>query len=319
MTDHFFHSSDNPLPDNGVGGYFSARDGKQLRYARFSPTARPAKGTVIVLQGRNETIEKYFETIADLSARGLGTAIFDLRGQGASDRLIRNQNYGYVKSFHDYADDLGTFFKQIVLPDCRGPYYILAHSTGALIALLAAPQLVNRIERMVLLTPFLGIPDERYSIKTIQRMATALQLAGLGRICITRRHKKDFETNLLTSDPLRFHRNSQIHDDHPHLRLKGPTVRWLKQACKAILKISDPNFMARMHIPTLIVAAGADQIVSTRAIVHFSRHLRLSSLLTIDGARHELLQEADFYREQFLAAFDAFVPGSEECHDNLAA
>jgi lysophospholipase len=40
--------------------------------------------------------------------------------------------------------------------------------------------------------------------------------------------------------------------------------------------------------------------------------LRLSSLLTIDGARHEILQEADFYREQFLAAFDAFVPGNEE-------
>jgi lysophospholipase len=32
-------------------------------------------------------------------------------------------------------------------------------------------------------------------------------------------------------------------------------------------------------------------------------------VLTIDGARHELLHERDLYREQFLAALDAFVPG----------
>ena len=36
----------------------------------------------------------------------------------------------------------------------------------------------------------------------------------------------------------------------------------------------------------------------------------LGHVLTIDGARHELLQERDRYREQLLAAFDAFVPGT---------
>ena len=50
--------------------------------------------------------------------------------------------------------DLDQFFEEIVLPDCRGPYYILAHSTGSLIALLAAPSMVNRVRRMVLVAPF---------------------------------------------------------------------------------------------------------------------------------------------------------------------
>ena len=40
--------------------------------------------------------------------------------------------------------------------------------------------------------------------------------------------------------------------------------------------------------------------------------LRGGSVLMIDGARHEILQEADVYREQLLAAFDAYVPGSVE-------
>ena len=61
----------------------------------------------------------------------------------------------------------------------------------------------------------------------------------------------------------------------------------------------------------LFIAAGADAVVSTPAIEHYVRRVKSGSLLTIDGARHEILQEADIYREQFFAAFDAFVPGSD--------
>ena len=53
------------------------------------------------------------------------------------------------------------------------------------------------------------------------------------------------------------------------------------------------------------------EIVSTRAIADYARRLRGGSILTIAGARHELLQEADIFREQLLAAFDAFVPGND--------
>ncbi len=40
------------------------------------------------------------------------------------------------------------------------------------------------------------------------------------------------------------------------------------------------------------------------------RRLRGGQILTIAGARHELLQETDIFREQLFAAFDAFVPGN---------
>jgi lysophospholipase len=92
----------------------------------------------------------------------------------------------------------------------------------------------------------------------------------------------------------------------------GPTVRWLHAAAVAIGAVTAPGFLTANKVPTLIVAAGADEVVSTRAVESYARHLRLGSLVTIDGARHEILQEADLYREQFFAAFDAFVPGSGE-------
>ncbi len=316
MADVLYEIPGNPVPEQTVGGRFVAQDGKSIRFARFAATARPLKGTVVILTGRNECIEKYFETVGDLQKRGFGCAIMDWRGQGGSDRLLRNRERGYVKRFDDYVRDLGQFFEEVVLPDCRGPYYVLAHSTGATVALLAMPALVNRVRRMVLLAPFLTLPGQRMSMRMVRRITTLLTLLGLGRLYAAwgprPKQAAPFEGNALTSDSGRYGRYVRFCEARPELALGGPTIRWLRAAAIAAGTVSAPEFMARNMVPSLIVAAGADKVVSTRAIEAYARHMRLASLLTIDGARHELLQEADFYREQLLAAFDAFVPGTED-------
>ncbi|WP_027056745.1 alpha/beta fold hydrolase [Mesorhizobium erdmanii] len=322
MTDLFhdtplFHETEgNPRPENATGGFFTTRDGKKIRYGLFGAVARPLRGTVVLLSGRNECIEKYFETIRDLAARGFGVATLDWRGQGDSDRLIRDRQRGYVRSFRDYTADLEQFFEEIVLPDCRGPYYILAHSAGAVIALLASPSMVNRVRRMVLIAPFLTLPDLPVSISTVRRVCSLFCFMGLGRLyaAMGPRPKETlpFEANKVTSDPERYRRNTLLYETYPQLALGGPTIRWLRAAAKASEAISDPDFMARIQVPLLIIAAGADRVVSTKAVEAYGRQLRLGSLLMIDGAQHEILQEIDLYREQFLAAFDAFIPGSDD-------
>ncbi len=314
MTDFFFDIPGNPRPDNAAGGFLTTPGGHRLRYACFRPAVRPTKGTVVILPGRNECIEKYFETIRDLEARGLGSAIMDWRGQGASDRLIRNPMPGHVISFNDYVADLDQFFTEIVLPDCRGPHFILAHSTGALIALLAAPSLTNRVQRMVLVAPFLGVVGMPLSMKNIKRVVSVLYWMGVRRIYAYGGKRPPqtppFATNKLTTDPARYRRNTLLYETHPRLALGGPTVSWVRAACIAADMIQDRSFTQKFRVPTLFVAAGADEVVSTPAIEDFARRLKTASLITLDGARHEILQEADIYREQLLAAFDAFVPGS---------
>jgi lysophospholipase len=125
------------------------------------------------------------------------------------------------------------------------------------------------------------------------------------------RETRPFSTNPLTTDHARYARNVLLYEKYPELGLGGPTVAWVRAACIASDTIQDADFIARLQIPMLIIAAGADAVVSTPAIEQFVRRLKSASLLTIDGARHEILQEADIYREQFFAAFDAFVPGSD--------
>ncbi len=316
MTDLFHEIPGNPTPENAAGGFFTTRDGKKIRYGLFPAIARPMKGTVVLLTGRNECIEKYFETIRNLADRGLGVATLDWRGQGGSDRLIRDRQRGYVKSFFDYTRDLEQFFEEIVLPDCRGPYYILAHSAGAVVALLASPSMVNRVRRMVLIAPFLTLPDLPVSITTVRRICSLFCFLGLGRLYAAwgprPKQTAPFATNKVTTDPARYRRNTLIYETYPQLALGGPTIRWLKAAAVASETVSDPDFMARIQVPLLMIAPTADQVVSTKAVEAYARHLRLGSLLMIPGARHEILQEADIYREQFLAAFDAFIPGTDE-------
>ncbi len=71
----------NPVPDDVVTGMLKTRDGVSLRFARWAPPPG-RKGTVCLFQGRAEFIEKYFETVRDLRARGFAVATLDWRGQG---------------------------------------------------------------------------------------------------------------------------------------------------------------------------------------------------------------------------------------------
>lgn len=315
MAKHLVEIKSNRAPKGATADFFEAHDGRRIRYALFKKVAAPRKGTVIILHGRNECIEKYFETVKNLSERGLCVATFDWRGQGGSDRLIGDPVRGYVDSFHDYVSDLEIFFEQIVLPDTPGPYYILGHSTGSLVALLATPLLVNRVERLVLCAPLLELDSIKLSTSAITVVSAILNSIGLGRLYMAGgprpREVRPFKGNKLSTDPVRYRRNADLFKQAPHLGLGGPTAAWVSAFCRASAEVTTPEFIAGIRVPLLVVAAGADEVVSNRAIEQFARRLRSGRLVTIDGARHEILQEADAYREQFFAAFDAFVPGGD--------
>lgn len=314
MPAELFETEGNPVPEGIAADYLELADGKRMRYALLAPTGRPLQGTVLILHGRNECIEKYFETMRDLSGRGFASATFDWIGQGGSDRLLADAMRGHVTNFERYVSDLNAFFENVVLPDCRGPYYILAHSTGSLVALLASPGLTNRVRRMVLCAPLLGLTDQPLGQNQIRRLSGFLTMIGLGSMYMSGgprpRETMPFEGNKLTTDPVRYRRNSMLYEQRRELALGGPTARWVHASCVAGEKVQHPDFKAKIQVPTLIVAAGADRIVNNGMIERFIIGMRATALVTIDGARHEILQEADRYREQFWAAFDAFVPGS---------
>lgn len=314
MTDNDDHTTfveipGNPAPRGLTVGTLPTSDGRRLRYA-LAKVQGSSRGTVILLQGRNETIEKYFETITDLNERGFSVVTFDWRGQGGSDRLLRRSRLGHVKHFGQYLVDLECVIQEIVLPDCQPPYTILAHSMGGLIALHAASRLANTIDRMVLLAPLVGFASSVPSITTLARLSAAARWLGLGTRPVRRSIPSRIPNpadNPLTSDPRRFRRNRELADTAPDLFVGSPTVAWLAATTRAMRRLESSAEIASLSVPTLIVIAGADQVVSPAAAERLAYRMRCGSSLTIPLARHELLQEADRFREEALEIFNAYV------------
>jgi lysophospholipase len=303
----------NPAPDGAVTGILKTPDGVSIRFARWEPPPG-RKGTVCIFQGRTEFIEKYFEVVRDLRARGFAVATIDWRGQGLSERALGDARKGHVTNFAKYEIDVETFMADVVLPDCPPPLFALAHSMGAAVMLRAAARGRRWFDRMVLTAPMIKLTHSRL-LAAAPTLVRTLRMLGLGSAYVPSRRKLNpaampFLVNPVTSDPVRYTRNAAVMEAAPELVIAGPTVAWLDSAFRVMAELSDPRFPAKLRQPLLIVACGHDPIISTAAIEEFGSRLRVGSCVIVPGARHEIMMEQDGYRAQFWAAFDAFVPGT---------
>ena len=307
--DNLLHSFDaNPVPEGAVTGFVMTDGGVRLRYARWQRRSSARKGTVAIFGGRGECIEVYYETITDLLERGFDVVAMDWRGQGGSDRLLRNRMKGHVGHFSDYEADVAALQSEVLLPDCPPPYFALAHSTGAAVLLRVARRRSAPFSRMVLVSPLLGLSKGgRWG----GVFPLAHVIAGLGFDGVTTPGKppSDFPGNPLTSDRRRFERNRGVFDRAPELRVGRPTFGWLSAAAAAIHDARQPDFVKSVHVPVLIIGGTLDTIVDNVAIETMGRSLRVGRHIMVAGARHELLMERDELRDQVWAAFDAFIPG----------
>lgn len=308
-----------PLPGNEAPAGLTADalktpDGASLRYALARPQGA-ARGTVCILPGRTEYIEKYFETIEELLARQFAVAIIDWRGQGLSDRLLRNRLKGHIASFAQHRADLDCFMRDVVLPDCPPPYFALGNSAGGAVLL---DVLCERtwFSRAVAISPMIALAERRlpvFAIRVTTRLACAIGLAGAYVPGARRRllRADDFPGNPFTSDSSRFLREVRTLEAAPELGLAGPTFGWLAAALRQMDRLASMPKSATPRANVLIVAAGNDRIVSLEASHAFARRVPKVACVVAEQARHEVLLESDEIRAQFWAAFDSFIDAQE--------
>jgi len=302
----------NPAPEGLRAGYVTTPDKVRLRYATFPKTSGAAKGTVCLVHGRTEFIEKYFETVTDFQKRGFAVATFDWRGQGGSDRLVGNPRAGHVRSFEDYWTDLRTFHANILLPDCPAPYYLVGHSMGGLVCLIASTRDRMMFDRVFLSAPMVGLDRQPLSASGMAAVGDVLSLLGFGRMTVGRSQDElpseaAFPGNPVTSDPVRYMRVVETWRDRPDLIIGKPTVRWGAAAMHAMARAQADRFPGSIKVPVLMLAAALDEIVSTAAIEQLGLRLRTGRHAVVPAARHELFMENDAIRAQVFAAFDAFI------------
>ena len=300
---------ENPEPPKITCIEVPSQGGIKLRAAFAIPPS--PKGTMLILNGRAEFIERYFETINYLLKRGLAVATFDWRGQGGSDRLLVNRLRGYVPSFKDFDADIDAIFTRLLVAHCPKPFYGLGHSTGGHM-MLRALRGRKWLEKAVIISPLMGFhygawPRPAAKLISLGAKLTRTDWAYIPGLPHLPMQRDDFATNTLTSDQKRWDRDISTLEQYPQLALGGPTFAWLNAASKSISELMDWPKARGPSCPTMIVMAGQDRVVNNEGTLHFLARAPGFSNFTIADSRHEILNEKDLIRERFLAALDAFI------------
>lgn len=305
----FYETQENQAPEGAVCHDVLTVDNVNLR-AVVTRQSR-ARGTIFILNGRADFLERYFETMRDMSKRKLAVVAFDWRGQGGSQRLLKDTLRSYITNFAHYDLDLAAIITLARRLDFPEPYYALAHSTGGHI-LLRSLRDKNYFERAVITSPLLGFNFGRWPMPVVHFLNFFTKYAGLGWLYLPGfargpMKRSEYPNNPLTSDQGRWNRDTTTLEEHPELGLGGPTYAWLRAAMKSLGELHSWPKHKGPTCPTMIVMAGQDRVVNNLGIRHFVDRVPGISLLSIPTSRHEILNETKVIREKFLAAFDSFM------------
>lgn len=288
-------------PQEAEAHWLTAADGTRLRAGLWQASA--SKGTVFLLPGRTEYVEKYGRTAEVLARAGYATLSIDWRGQGMADRPLPDRMVGHVADFAEYQRDLDAllaFARRRGLPE---PWHMLAHSMGGCIGLRGLMR--NLPFRAAAFTaPMWGILIPAWQ-KPLAEVLSALSrhlrfdhlyTPGTGR----KTYVTDvpFTGNTLTTDAVMWDYMKQQALAHPELSLGGPSLGWLRAA---LVECHTLGLLPAPDLGCLCALGSQERVVDPGPIHRRMQSWPKGRLMLVQGAEHEVLMERPALRDGFLA------------------
>ena len=288
-------------PADGRAVWLTAADGVRIRAAVWNGSAR--RGTVILLPGRTEYVEKYGRTATVLAAAGYATLSVDWRGQGLADRALKDRSVGHVRDFAEYQADMAALLDFATRDGLPQPLYLLAHSMGGCIGLRSLMRGAP-VRAAVFSAPMWGIVMPKGARPLVQVVATA---SGWFRFAHLRMPTTPVRTlvvdtpfagNDLTTDEGMWDYMRAQAQAHPDLTLGGPSLGWMKaalQECAALARLPSPD------CPMVCALGSLERIVEVAPIQDRVARWPGARLDRYAGAEHEVLMERQTHRDAFVA------------------
>jgi lysophospholipase len=292
-------------------GFVAARDGAPLRFAVWRATIQQPRGSIVVLTGRGEFIDKYAsEVIPELLRRGFAVYALDWRGQGLSARQLEDRQKGHIDRYETYLDDLQAFLAGVVDGEAPRPIVALTHSMGGHILLrhLAEQADTTPFAAGILGAPMTGLRREAIiaTILTLLPSVAAVDERFFYGSAPFRLIGREFIGNKVTHDERRYRFTEAWFEADSRLALGGPTVGWLRQSLRSIKTLMEPGYLERVRQPLLLLTAGQDLLIDGASHEAVRQRLANCQHLVYADARHEIMMEIDAIRARFFADSDTF-------------
>ena len=293
----------------GIKSYFvNMDDGIKIRVCHWLQKKEKSTGTILLQQGHNEFIEKYYETIQEFIDRGYSVICFDWRGQGMSERMIDDINKSFINDFKRHDKDLEKILEEIINPFFPKPLIGIGHSMGGCLMLSAFYNHASKFSYGVLSAPMLGFKNENFlrtasSLMNFLKKDTDYLIGSKPNMGI----ETPFEENDLTTDKGRYKRTQMLVRKMPSIRLWGVTNSFAKAVNKRFKLIRTKNWAEKIDLKILIINSLEDRVVYPEKTLEMSKRLKKSIIINFSNCEHEVFMEKDEHREIFWKEFDTFV------------
>jgi lysophospholipase len=288
--------------------YVTMDDGVNLRVCHWIDESKNSKGTVLLQQGHNEFIEKYFETIQEFLDRNYCVIAFDWRGQGMSDHQLKDTHKAFIKDFKRHDKDIEYILDEIVEPNFPKPFIGIGHSMGGCLMLSVFHDHPKRFSKGILSAPMLGFKNEGFlitasSLMNLLKKDTDYLLGSkpnMGK-------ETPFNENDLTSDPERYDRIINLVRKYPNIRLWGVTNAFAKAVNKRFKKIRTKGWAEKIELDILIINNLSDRVVDSNKIKVMQKRLKNCHSIEFSETEHEIFMEKTIFREKMWKAIDNFL------------
>ena len=296
-------------PSGFVWGRFPTSDGARLRWGHLP--AKEPRAECVLVGGFAECIEKYFETIGDLAARGFSVWCLDWRGQGGSARPKRWPSRPRPRHFDRDAGELALFTEKLTTG--RRPRLLIGHSMGGAVALLCLHRYPDLFDAAILSAPMLGIRTGGVPPALMRCLTGLARGIGLGICFLPGKRRWSLDRSPLprlsrvSNDPERCRLQYAWFSADSALRLEAPTWGWLDSALRLTARLAKKKFLAEIDTPILLASAGIETFLRLDAHRRAGRLLPECTLVKFPDSKHEPFLEQDAVRESWFAAIDRFV------------
>ena len=269
--------------------------GKPLFCSRFD--APDPRGTVLIVHGFTENVDKYVELIHSLLRSGYSVVAYDQRGHGRSwrDPEIADISLTHVDRFGKYVADLKAV-RDAVLADMPRPWLMFAHSMGGAVSTLFLEDYPGVFAKAAFCAPMIAPNLGGLPTAAARALCGAAGLLGgdRKRIFASKPYAgaEDFATSCATGRE-RFDWYEALRVRVPEFQNNGPTYGWAREAIRASEAVLAPGTVERIDIPVRLYTAGNDHAVMPEAQKAFTARLRDGRRTLVPGSKHEIYRSKD--------------------------